>query len=75
MKQIVIALDQLANALLGGWADETLSARSHRLSYKKYRWHLMKSFIDALFFWEEDHCYNSYLSEIDRKHLPIEYRK
>jgi len=27
VKQILIAVDQLGNALLGGWADETLSSR------------------------------------------------
>ncbi len=30
MKQVAIAIDQLLNALLGGWADETLSARMWR---------------------------------------------
>lgn len=27
---LLIALDQLANTLLAGWPDETLSARTHR---------------------------------------------
>ena len=30
MKQILIAIDQLANAVIGGWADETLSSRAWR---------------------------------------------
>ena len=30
MKQILIAVDQLANAVIGGWADETLSSRAWR---------------------------------------------
>jgi len=30
MKQIAIAIDQFLNALLGDWADETLSARMWR---------------------------------------------
>lgn len=30
MKQILIAIDQLANAVIGGWADETLSAAAWR---------------------------------------------
>ena len=30
MRQILIALDQLANAILAGHADETLSARAYR---------------------------------------------
>lgn len=32
MRQILITLDQLANAILAGHADETLSARAYRLS-------------------------------------------
>lgn len=30
LKQVLIAFDQLINALLGGWADETLSSRAWR---------------------------------------------
>lgn len=35
MLQALIAIDQLANAMLGGHADETLSARAHRMREKK----------------------------------------
>ena len=38
MKQIAIAFDQLINAVLGGYADETLSARAHRMRVKKQRY-------------------------------------
>lgn len=31
IKQIMIAIDQLANALLGGWSDETISSRCWRI--------------------------------------------
>jgi len=75
LKQVGIAFDQLLNALFLGFADETLSARSYRMSDERFRWYLMMRFIDALFFWEEDHCYKSYTSEVERKHLPKEYRK
>lgn len=68
LKQIAIAVDQLANALLGGMADETLSARAHRTGSA---W---EPAIDALFFWQSDHCFESYMSEKDRKQLPQEYR-
>lgn len=68
LKQIAIAVDQLANALLGGMADETLSARAHRTGSA---W---EPVIDALFFWQSDHCFESYMSEKDRKQLPQEYR-
>ena len=68
IKQIAIALDQLFNALLGGYADETLSARAHRTGS------VLEPLIDALFFWQADHCFESYLSEKERKQLPQEYR-
>lgn len=74
LHQILVALDQLFNALLGGWADETLSARSYRNSGKKRRWMMIKNAIDALFFWQPNHCFESYLSEMERFQLPAEYR-
>ena len=38
MLQFLIALDQLLNALLGGWADDALSARAFRLHGRKRGW-------------------------------------
>lgn len=67
LKQIAIAIYQLANTLLGGMADETLSARAHRTGSA---W---EPFIDALFFWQIGHCFQSYISEKERKQLPTEY--
>lgn len=72
-KQVLIALDQLVNALFGGWADETMSSRC-------YRWHRdgIRSWpmrlVDALFWWDDDHCEESYWSEIERNQLPPEMR-
>lgn len=66
--QVLIALDQLLNALLGGWADETLSARAHR----KSDWR--RQAINALFFWQYDHCAASYWAERNRRQLPPDYR-
>lgn len=74
MRQVLIAIDQLFNTLLGGWADETLSARSWRLRETSKRWKVAHRVIDALFFFEKDHCYNSYVSEAMRNQLPVEYR-
>lgn len=72
MKQILIALDQLANTLIGGYADETISARAHRCG-----WQRTERVIDWLFlavFNEFDHCRNAYTSELLRAHLPKGYR-
>lgn len=69
MKQILIAIDQLANAVIGGWADETLSSRAWREERRR-----LVVFIDCLFFWEENHCEASYISERERMQLPPEFR-
>jgi len=76
MKQFLIALDQLANTIVWikgdgfGYADETLSARAWRLRHQSNAWKR----IDAIFFWEEEHCRQSYESELMRKQLPSHYR-
>jgi len=74
LHQLAVAIDQVLNALLGGWADETLSARAYRLSKNSYRWVLVRSFIDLVFFFENNHCAVAYESEQERRHLPVEYR-
>lgn len=72
-KKLLIAFDQLANAFLGGWPDETLSSRA-------WRWDLEddvswpRKLIDALFFWEKDHCRDAYYSEVERRQCPPELR-
>lgn len=68
--QIMIAFDQLINTILGGMADETISSRAHRKQHKSRRWRFMRRLIDGLFFWQKDHCHQSYLAELDRKQLP-----
>lgn len=78
LKQVLIAFDQWVNALIGGWADETLSSAAHRMREKGQPvWGWTASFIDWLFrffFNEEDHCKSSYESEIHRRQLPPELR-
>ena len=73
MKQFLIALDQLANTLAGGYADETLSARAHRIAEEGGpAW--PQRLINALFFWERAHCLRAYRSEVERRQLPSRYR-
>jgi len=69
MKQILIAIDQLANAIIGGWADETLSSRAWREDRRR-----LVVVIDCIFFWEDRHCEASYISERQRLQLPPEFR-
>ena len=74
MLQALIAIDQLANAILGGHADETLSARAHRMREKNHRyWGWTANAIDRLFFWQTAHCQQSYESEWQRRQLPNHY--
>ena len=76
LQQTLIAVDQLANAMLaGGWADETLSARAWRLDGSKRRWSIARRVIDALFFWQKTHCQAAWYSEQKRLQLPPQYRK
>jgi hypothetical protein len=70
IQQPLIALDQFFNALFfGGWADESISSRAWR-EYPRLAW-----FIDVLFWFDKDHCYESYVSEQLRMQMPPELRK
>lgn len=73
--QGLIALDQLINALLLGWADETISSRAWRLSHVPM-WRGVMVVIDAAFhlIGQRDHCFESYVSEQLRSHFPPELR-
>ena len=72
-RSVLIALDQLVNAILAGWPDETLSSRAWRWEKNGVRsW--PRRLIDALFFREKAHCRNAYLSEKARRQLPPELR-
>lgn len=68
LEQILVALSQLANALLGGYADESISARAHRC-----KWRVREQLINALFF-DPLHCAHAYQNERVRAQLPPEYR-
>lgn len=71
--QILVAVDQLMNTFFGGYADETISSRSHRAYVSgKRKW--TRNVINALFFWQKDHCKEAYESEIERTQLPVEMR-
>lgn len=76
-KSVLIALDQLINAILRGWSDETLSSRF-------WRWHMSGKrswpckIVDTIFFWDRDgekrHCELSFISEKERLQAPPESR-
>jgi len=71
-REVAIAIDQLANAICGGYADETISARCwRRRASRPYT--ILRPVIDGLFFWQRDHCRSAYESEVKRTQLPKEY--
>lgn len=63
IKNILIALDQLLGTFFGGSPDTTISAQC-------WIWHMRGKrdwpykLVDAIFWYEEQHCYYSYLSEV-----------
>jgi len=66
---VLIAIDQLGNALAGGYADSTISARvgynaRHSASVRQSYWRLLEWVIDYSFFPLDGprHCYQSYLA-------------
>ena len=74
LKNILIAIDQLVNAICGGWPDETLSSAAHRMEKSgKRSW--PRKLIDALFFFDKNHCAESYESERIGRQSPPELRR
>lgn len=74
---VLIAIDQLFNALLGGTADETLSSRTYRgavlAKEPKKRWRVLYRAINGLFR-DKNHCKTAYESEINGKQYPQNFR-
>lgn len=71
---ILITLDQFLNVLFGGHPDETMSASLWRHREKSACWCFGYMMINTIFFWQKDHCLESYLSEVQRKQLPKQYQ-
>lgn len=71
----LIALDQSANTLLGGFPDETLSARCGR-KIKTQPFKALAKVIDFIFypFQGPNHCVNAYKKEKEMYQFPKEYR-
>jgi len=72
--QFLIAIDQLLNTLIGGFADETLSSHAWRMEQQGKPWGCLRGVIDGLFFWQVSHCRMSYMSEQLRNQCPPELR-
>lgn len=65
--EVLVALDRLVNACIAGSASETLSSRAHRMREKgQPAWGWTADAIDALFFWQDGHCRQSFEWETAR---------
>ena len=62
--QVLIAVDQLINTILGGYADETISSRAYRMQCKNKFWKYARIIIDCIFFWQKDHKKDGNRAEI-----------
>lgn len=75
LNQNLIALDQLLNTLICcGWADETMSSVAWRMEREGRPFGFMRRVIDALFWFDKNHCENSFLAERKRLQSPPEAR-
>lgn len=75
--QILIAIDQLGNALVTGWADETISSRAWRKRKESVAWRRIQVAIDGFFLrvlHQPNHCETAYASERLRLQAPPELR-
>lgn len=63
LHNVLVSVDQLANTLLAGYPDETLSARSWRCRDKK-SWAIMVKVINFLAH-NSHHCELAFTKEID----------
>jgi hypothetical protein len=68
--KVLDALSQMANvALLPGHrethANESISGRSHRMGWR------LRHVINALFFWQEDHCRMAHEKDVERARATI----
>jgi len=64
LRRIAAWLSQGVNCiLLGGHHDVTVSARAY-LSRNRRGWRLVYRVANAVFFWQDDHCRDSYLADV-----------
>ena len=74
----LVALDQLAWVVITlghGSPDESISAALYRMEMQgKLAGRLFRPVVDALFFFDKNHCMRAYNAEFMKLQLPREYR-
>lgn len=65
---VLVAVDQLANALTGGNPDMTISARIGQFSHNSIYWRKLEKLVDWAFLPVEgpNHCWRAMVSEVGR---------
>lgn len=75
LRNLLIAFDQLGNAICNGWPDESISAHAYRLHRDGKPWGALMRPIDLLFFWQgPEHGRWAYEYERQRAQMAPEYR-
>jgi len=69
--RLLIALDQLANVILGGWPDETISSRCGRRFQAHWWWKMLGKVLNWI---DPNHVYDAQKNERSGSHLPPELR-
>lgn len=77
LKRLLIAVDQLGNAISGGNPDATISGRigyfaSSANTAVRWYWLIMQFIVDATFYPLDgvNHCFDSYLKDRDEEYRP-----
>lgn len=72
-KRVFIAFDQLVGTIFGGYPDCTISAQCWLWHiHGKHEW--AYRLVNAMFFWQSNHCRGAYNDEMARKQCPQEMR-
>ena len=72
LARLLLAIDQLLNvAICNGEPDETMSSAAYRMERDGRFWGFMRQVIDALFWFQSQHCKKAYESEL----LRLQYAK
>ena len=73
--KLLVVISQAVNALiLGGEPDQTISSRAYSCNTVK-GWSFVERFINFVFFWDKNHCHNSWLMDVDFSNRIIERSK
>ncbi len=77
LKNVLIGIDQLGTAIVGGFPDETLSSYAWRLDLQgKPFGRFFRPLIDGMasIFGQDHHCYRAWRAEVLRRQMPPELR-